>query len=184
MKIAELREKIDQRFSHLKNELTLIRTGRATTALVENIKVDAYEGASALTIKELATISLPDAATITVHPWDLHLLPKIEEAIRKSPGGLSPVVFDDLIRINLPPLSAERRQEFVKVVKTKVEECKVEIRQIRQDEMKAIDEMEQNGVLSEDERFRQREEVEKIVKEKTHEVEALGLSKEAELLKV
>lgn len=184
MKIHELKGKIEQRISHLKQEVASIRTGRAVTSLVEEIKVDVYEGSAPLAVKELATISLPDAATITVHPWDLHVLPKIEQAIRKAPGGLSPVVFDDLIRINLPPLSEERRREMAKIVKVKVEEAKIEIRQIRQDEMRSIDEMESNGVISKDERFRTREEVEKIIKEKTAEVESIGKTKEQELLRI
>lgn len=182
MKIHELKEKIEQRISHLKQEVATVRTGRATASLVEDIKVGAYEGSAPLAVKELATISLPDAATITIHPWDLHVLPKIEQAVRGAPGGLSPVVFDDLIRLNLPPLSQERRREMVKIVKSKVEDCKIEIRQIRQDEMRSIDEMEQNGVISQDERFRTRAEVEKIIKEKTTEVESIGKTKEQELL--
>lgn len=184
MKIAELKAKIEERIQHLKQEFAAIRTGRVTSGLVEHVKVNAYGGSTPLTVRELATIATPDFTTITIHPWDAHILPKIEEALRRAPGGLNPVVFDDLIRINLPPLSQERREELVKVVKTKVEETKVEIRQVRQDEMRSIDEMEQNGVISEDERFRLREEVEKIVKEKTHEVEETGRSKEQELLKV
>ncbi len=184
MKLPELREKIEDRINHLKAALMTIRTGRATGSLVEDVKVLAYEGAAPLSVKELASISLPEPTVISIKPWDLSILPKIEEAIRQAPGGLSPVVFDDTIRVPLPPLSEERRQDLVKVVKTKMEETKVAVRQIRQDEMRSLDEMERNGVISQDERFRQRETVEKIVKEKTHAVEELGRVKEQELLKV
>lgn len=184
MKIHELKEKIEQRVSHLKQELTTIRTGRANPSLVEEIKLEAYDGSTPLTIKELATVGVTDASTLTVRPWDLSILPKIEAAIRNCPGGLSPVTFDDTIRIALPPLSQERRQELVKIVHGKMEEAKVGIRQIRQDEMRSIDEMEKNGVISEDERFRTREEVEKIIKEKSNEVENIGKAKEKELLKI
>lgn len=184
MKIAELKAKIDQRISNLRQELSTIRTGRATASLVEEIKVDAYDGSPALTIKELATISVPDVATVSIRPWDLSLIPKIERTIRNAPGGLSPVTFDDTIRVPVPALSAERRQELVKVVGQRVEETKITVRQIRQDEMRSLDEMEQNGVISKDERFRTREEVEKVVKEKTHELEEIGKAKEAELLRI
>ena len=184
MKLHELREKIDRQIKHLSEELATVRSGRATSALVENIKVDAYEGSAPLTVRELATISISEPTIITIKPWDVTLSSKIEKAIRVSPGGLNPVVFDDLIRINLPPLSQERRQEMAKVVKSKAEATKVELRQIRQDEMRSIDEMEKNGVISEDDRFSLREEVEKTVKEKTEEVEKIAREKEAELMKV
>lgn len=184
MKIHELKEKIEQRISHLKSDLSAIRTGRANPSLIEDIKVEAYEGSAPLSIKELATVGVAEATALTVRPWDLSILPKIEKAIRNAPGGLNPVTFDDVIRIDLPPLSQERRQELAKIVHVKIEETKVEIRQIRQDEMRSIDEMEKNGVISEDERFRTREEVEKIIKEKSNEIEVIGKQKEEELMKV
>ena len=112
------------------------------------------------------------------------IIPKIEKALRATPGGLNPSVYDDTIRLALPPLSEERRQELVKVIKVKVEETKVEVRQIRQDEMRSVDEMEKNGVISQDERFRLREEVEKLIKEKSLEVENLGKDKEQDLLRL
>ncbi len=184
MKLHELREKIERQITHLSGELSTVRTGRATSALVENIKVDAYEGSAPLTVRELATISVGEPTIIIVKPWDLSLIPKIEKAIRTSPGGLSPVVFDDLLRINLPPLSQERRQELAKVVRAKAEATKVELRQIRQDEMRSIDEMEKNGVISEDERFKTREEVEKVIREKSEEIEEMAKTKESELMTI
>ena len=104
MKIAELKEKIESRISHLKSELSTIRTGRANASLVEDIVVAAYEGSPSLSIKELATIGVPEPTTITIRPWDLSITPKIEKAIREVPGGLNPVTFDDTIRLVLPPL--------------------------------------------------------------------------------
>lgn len=184
MKIHELKEKVESRISHLKTELATVRTGRANASLVEDIRVEAYEGTPPLAVKELATIGVPEPTTLTIRPWDLSIIPKIEKAIRNAPGGLNPVTFDDTIRLVLPPLSQERRLELIKIVKTKSEEAKVEIRQIRQDEMQSINEMEENGVMSEDERFRTKEEVEKIIKEKTLEVEQIAKEKEEELLRV
>jgi ribosome recycling factor len=184
MKIHDLKEKLESRVAHLKSELSTIRTGRANPSLVEDIKVDAYEGTPPLAVRELATIGAPEPTTITIRPWDLSLIPKIEKAIRNAPGGLSPVTFDDTIRLVLPSLSQERRNELAKIVKSKAEEAKVEIRQVRQDEMQALAEMEENGVISQDEKFRTREEVEKIVKEKTAEVEQTAKEKEDELLKI
>lgn len=184
MKIQELRDKVSHQVTHFKEELSTIRTGRASSSLVENIKVEAYEGSGYMAIRELATISIPEPTAITIHPWDMSILPKIEKAVRNSPGGLNPVVFDDLIRVPVPPLSQERRMELVKMVKNKAEEAKVEIRQIRQDEMKSIDEMEHNGIISEDERFKMRGEVESIIKEKSEEIERAASEKEVELLKI
>ena len=182
MKLSQLAEKADRQIKILKEDLATIRSGRASASLVENIKVEAYEGAPPLQLKELATISVPESTVIAVKPWDLTLIPKIEKAIRSAPGGLNPAVFDDLLRINLPPQSSERRLELSKVVKTKAETAKIELRQLRQDEMKSIDEMEENGVISEDERFRTREEVEEIIKEKTSEIDTVVNVKEKELL--
>ena len=182
MKLSQLAEKADRHIRILKEDLATIRSGRASAGLVENIKVEAYEGAPSLQLKELATISVPESTVIAVKPWDLTLIPKIEKAIRSAPGGLNPAVFDDLLRINLPPQSSERRLELSKVVKTKAETAKIELRQLRQDEMKSIDEMEENGVISEDERFRTREEVEEIIKEKTSEIDTVVNVKEKELL--
>lgn len=184
MKIHDLKEKIESRVSHLKSELATVRTGRANASLVEDIRVEAYEGSPPLAVKELATIGAAEPTTLTIRPWDLSIIPKIEKAIRNAPGGLNPVTFDDTIRLVLPSLSQERRLELTKIVKSKVEESKIEIRQIRQDEMQSINEMEENGVISQDERFKTREEVEKIVKEKTLEVEQIAKEKEEALLRV
>ncbi len=184
MKLSQLTEKSDRHIRILKEDLATIRTGRASAGLVENIKVEAYDGAPSLQIKELATVSIPEPTVIAVKPWDLTLIPKIEKAIRDAPGGLNPVVFDDLLRINLPPLSKERRVELVRVVKDKAEAAKIDLRQLRQDEMKSIDEMEENGVISEDDRFRIRGEVEEIIKEKTGEIDEIAAIKEKELLSI
>ena len=184
MKLSQLAEKADRQIRILKEDLATIRSGRASAGLVENIKVEAYEGAPSLQLKELATISVPESTVIAVKPWDLTLIPKIEKAIRAAPGGLNPVVFDDLLRINLPPLSKERRLELLRVVKDKAEAAKIELRQLRQDEMRSIDEMEENGVISQDERFRTREEVEEIIKGKTIEIDAIVGAKEKELLSI
>lgn len=184
MKIHELKEKIDRQVQRFKEELSLIRTGRASPSLVENIKVDSYEGTPPLPIRELASISVSEGATITIHPWDLSLIPKIEKAIRASNLGFNPVVFDDLVRVPVPSLSEERRKEMARLVASHAEATKVEIRQIRQDEMRSIDEMEKNGVISEDERFKLRGEVEDVVHRKTEEVEKMAKDKESELLKI
>jgi ribosome recycling factor len=184
MKLSQLAEKADRQINILREDLATIRSGRASASLVENIKVEAYEGAPSLQLKELATISVPESTVIAVKPWDLTLIPKIEKAIRSAPGGLNPSVFDDFLRINLPPQSSERRLELSKVAKTKAEAAKIELRQLRQDEMKSIDEMEENGVISEDDRFRTREEVEGLIRGKTIEIDAIVRAKEKELLSI
>lgn len=184
MKLPQLKEKADHLIKILKEDLATVRTGRASVSLVESIKVEAYEGTPPMVLNELATISIAEPTVITVKPWDLTLITKIEKAIRSAPGGLNPTVFDDLLRINLPPQSSERRLELFKVVKAKAEAAKVELRQLRQDEMKSVDEMEENGVISQDDRFRTREEVEGIIKGKTGEIDAIVAAKEEELLSI
>lgn len=183
MELGDLQQKLKATLEHLREQLAVIRTGRANSSLVEKIRVEAYEGAASLTVKELATITSPEPNLIVIAPWDLSIIPKIESALRQAPGlGVSPVVFDNLIRVPLPPLSEERRREMVKLLKTKLEEARQAVRNIRQDAMRSIDEMEENGVISEDERFRRREEVEKAVREANFALRKMGEEKERELL--
>ena len=180
----DLKNKLQSSKEHLLTELSSIRTGRASTTLVENILVDAYEGTPPLTLKELATLSSHDAQTILIDPWDKSVTQKIVSAIQKSNTGLNPLVDGPLIKVPVPSLTTERREEFVKLVGKKIEDTKVAIRNIRQDAMRSLDEQKENGILSEDEYFSQREEVESEVKKSTAEIEEIGKMKKEELMRI
>ena len=167
----------------LRHELSSIRTGRATPALVENVLVEVYD--TKMKLFELASITAPDSQSLAISPWDLGNLTPIRKTIETSNLGLNPTIDSaNVIRIAIPPLTQERRQDLVKRVKQIVEEFKVRIRNKRQDVNKQIDNAEKNKEISEDEAKRNRELVQKRVDEITKQVEEIGESKELELMEV
>lgn len=184
MKSVELTNHLQKVVDHFKDDVATIRTGRATSALVENVKVEAYPG-SFLTVREVASIAVPDPASILITPWDKSTLNALDKALRTVPGAsFNPVVDRDSVRLPIPPLSEERRKDFARLVRSKLEESRVAIRNIRQDEMKSLDEMEENGVISKDDRFRERDAVETEVKRFNEVLEDVAKKKEEELLRV
>ncbi|MBD3280860.1 ribosome recycling factor [Candidatus Dojkabacteria bacterium] len=167
---------------NLINELGKLRSGRASTDLVSDIKADAY--GQKMPIEQLANINVVDATLLTVQPWDQTVTQEIEKAIRASDNGLNPSVDGDLIRIPLPPLTEERRKEYVKILKQKVEEARIRVRQIRQEIMNNIDEAEENGDMSEDEADRQRKLLQEKVDAVNGQIEELSEEKEKDLMTV
>ena len=166
----------------LKHDLTGIRTGRASPGLVENVNVDYY---GALTpMNQIATISTPDAKLIVVQPWDKSALSAIEKAIHKSDLGLNPVNDGNIIRIAVPPLSEERRKEMVKLVKKRVEEAKVELRNIRRDGIDRLRAAEKDKEISQDEQKRASDKIQKMTDDFVKEADEIGKGKEAELMEV
>lgn len=184
MKLEDLRSKLDATLSHLRTKLAGIRTGIATASLVEDLLVTAYEGADPLTLKELAGISVPEPNLILIQPWDASIVAVIGKALRESVYGFNPIISEAVIRVPIPPLSEERRRELAKMVRDYGEEAKVAARSIRQNVMKALNEMEKAGEFSEDERFQQRAEVEKVVKEAIVSIEDAVQVKEEDLLSI
>ena len=182
MTISELRAKLDKSVDHLRDELSQVRTGRATPTLIENIPVEAY-GAK-MTVKELGSINVADAQNLIVSVWDKGLLSAVASAIRESELKVDPVVDGNMVRVPVPTLTEERRREFVKIVSSRVEEAKNSIRNIRQDAMKDIDKEFADKSIGEDEKFSRKEEVEDVVKEYISEVEELGENKKTDLLTV
>lgn len=183
MKIQEFKNKLSQTIQVFKQSLSEVRTGGASTSLVENIKVEAYPG-SQLTIKELATINVVDATLLTVVPWDTSVVSKIENSIREAGIGLNPVVDHSTIKVPVPQLNEEQRKNFVKMAKDKLEDSKIAVRNLRQDAMKSIDEQEENSVMSEDEADRERKTIEDEVKSANVTLEDLFKSKEKEILTI
>ena len=162
----------------LKTELGKIRTGRATTALLDTIMVDAY--GSRMPLKSLTTVSAPEARLLTIQPWDVSQTDAIEKAIRSSDLGLTPTNDGKLIRIQVPPLSEERRRELVKLVKKVGEEARVSIRMIRRDANDGL----KNETIPEDMKRKLQEKIQKLTDEQIKQIDLLLDSKEKELLNV
>ncbi|RJR28047.1 ribosome recycling factor [candidate division WWE3 bacterium] len=179
---TEFKSRLSKSIDFLKTELNQIRTGRATPALIEDIKVDAY--GTTMSLKELSSISLIDTQNLSVAPWDKGLIKSIAKAIRESELKLNPVDESDKIRVPIPALTEERRKEFTKIVSVKLEECKNSMRNVRQEAMKDIDKDFTEKTIGEDEKFRLKEEVEKMMKEFLVEAEELGENKKEELLRI
>ena len=164
----------------LQSELRSVRTGRASVGLVENLMVDYY--GSAAPLKQLATIATPEAAMIVIKPFDPTSLKDIEKAIKNSDLSLSPVVDGKVVRLNVPPLSVERRQQLTQQVKQMGEKTKVSIRNIRRDANKQFGEEQKNKIVTEDERDKGKKDVDNLTKEYTDKVDAVVKAKSDEIM--
>lgn len=167
---------------HLKLEASNLRTGRAQASLVESILVDAYGAKSPLV--QLASISVPEARTLAIQPWDKGLMKDIEQAIQKSDLNLNPVVDRDVIRLNFPALTEEKRKELVKLLHQKAETCKVAIKQRREKIREQITTDEKSGVLTEDAKFRAFDDLDKQVKEVHDEIKLFVETKETDIMTI
>jgi len=166
----------------LQRELSGIRTGRASPALVERLHVD-YYGAST-PLNQLAGVSAPESRLLVIQPWDRGSMSAIEKAILKSELGLTPNSDGTVIRLSIPPLTEERRKTLVKLVRTKVEEGKVAVRNVRRDAVDNIREMTREHLIGEDDERRGLHEIEVVTKHYIDEADQLGQNKEAEVLEV
>jgi ribosome recycling factor len=159
-----------------------IRTGRASTSLVERIHVEYYGTQTPL--NQLAGISVPEAHQIVIQPWDRGVLGAIEKAIIKSDIGLNPQVDGTVVRLNIPPLTEERRKEIVRVVHKRMEEARVEIRNLRREAADALKREEREGDVGADEAHRQHDQVQRLTDRFIADVDRLGGAKEEEVLAV
>jgi len=166
----------------LRRELATIRTGRAHPGLVEHLRVDYYGVPTPL--NQLATINVPDPRLLTIQPWDRQAMGAIEKAILKSDLSLTPTNDGTIVRLSIPQLTEERRRELVKVVHKKVEEGRVEVRNIRRDGHEELRRLQREKLISEDDQFRGQEKLQKLTDEFIQQVEHVGGEKEAELLAV
>lgn len=176
----DLQPKLEKIFAGLRSETASLRTGRASPALVEDIEIEAYGAQQPL--RAVAAISTPDPRQILIQPWDRSLLPAVERAIQSSPLGLAPIADRDTIRLSLPALTEERKRDLVKLLKEKLETARIQVRRIRDEAMKGVEAEEKAKAISEDEKFRRKEEVEKAVGECNKKIEATGASKEREIM--
>jgi ribosome recycling factor len=166
----------------LERELAAIRTGRAATALVERIPVEYYGTSTPL--NQLASISVPEAHTIVIQPWDRSALGAIEKAIQKSEVGLTPNSDGTVVRLVIPALTEERRKDLVKLVHKRMEEARVEIRNHRRDVADEIKKSEKNGDLTADDSRREQDVLQKVTDRWTAEVDRVGKHKEQEIMDV
>jgi ribosome recycling factor len=180
--LMTVEEKMKASVDGLKMELASIRTGHATPALIEHIKVD-YAGVPT-PLNQIAGISAPAARMLVIQPWDRSTIPNIEKAILKSELGLNPASDGNLIRLNLPPLSEERRQELIKIVHKRVEERKIVIRNHRRDAMTELKELEKSKEISQDEQKRAQDQLQKVTDSFIADIEKIARDKEAELREV
>ena len=166
----------------LKLDLGKVRTGRAHTGLLDHITVDYYGTPTA--INQVANVTLADARTITVAPWEKKMLSAIEKAIRNSDLGLNPVTVGELIRVPMPPLTEERRRDLTKVVRHEAENARVAVRNVRRDVMNELKEMLKEKMISQDDDRRAHDEVQKLTDRHVAEIDQLLAEKEKELMQV
>lgn len=179
---SELKTKLTKLVDYLKTDLAQVRTGRATPSIIESITVDAYD--TKMSLLELGSISVLDPQNLVIVTWDKSVKPNIIKAIRESGLGLNPVEDGERLRVPIPALTEERRKEFTKLVASKTEETKTSMRGIRQDAMKDVDKLFSDKAIGEDDKFRLKEEVEKLVKDFVTQAEVLCETKQAELLTI
>ena len=166
----------------MERDFSGIRTGRASTSIVERITVDYYGTQTPL--NQLAGISVPEAHQIVIQPWDRGVLGAIEKAIIKSDIGLTPNVDGTVVRLNIPPLTEDRRKEIVRVVHKRMEEARVEIRNLRREAADALKREERDGEVGADDAHRQHDQVQKLTDRFVADVDRLGATKEEEVLEV
>ena len=180
--LLEAEDKMSKTEHVLQNELTGVRTGKASPALVENIMVEVY--GSQMRIRELAGITTPEPRTLAIQPWDMASIHPIEKAIQKANLGLNPAIQGKLIRLFFPELSEERRKEFVKIVHKMTEEAKVALRHIRRDAMDLLKKGKDAGKIPEDDEKHGEKEIQKLTDEYSGKLEAHLAHKEKEIMTV
>lgn len=180
--LLDAEERMEKALASLDKEFTKLRTGRASTSLVEAIKVDYY--GTPTPINQVASVAVPDSRTVTIQPWDKGAFPLVEKAILKSDLGLTPMNDGKLIRISIPPLTEERRKDLVKVSRKYTEDAKVAIRNVRRDVNEQFKKLEKDKVLSEDELKKTGEDVQKLTDKFVAETDKRCQGKEKEIMDI
>ena len=180
--LSETDRKMDRTIDALKRDLNTLRTGRATPALIENVPVDYY--GSPTPLKQIASISAPDARAILVQPWDKQALREIERSLMKSEMGFNPSNDGNNITVPIPPLTQERRQELVRLLKRKIEDGKVSVRNVRRDGQDTLRKMERDKSISQDQNRRAQDQLQKATDNHTKLIDQVGVEKEAEIMQV
>lgn len=178
--LSELRRKMNKAVDALKKDFLKIRTGRASTALLDGIKVDCYD--TQMPIDQVATISVPESRLITIQPWDQTIMGNVEKSILKSELGLTPMNDGKIIRISIPPLTEERRKELAKLARKMAEENKISIRNFRREANEMLKELKTEKEISEDTLYRSQDDVQKITDEFIKKVDETTAQKEQEII--
>ena len=177
--LKETQVKMEKAIEAMQREFHEISTGRANPSMVEGLRIDCY--GEQMLLKQLASITVPDARLILIQPWDGSIIPQIEKSILKSSLGISPVNDSKAIRLAIPQLSKERREELSRVVKKMAEEGRISLRTIRRDAKEAIDKLEKDKLIPEDDKFKGHDSLQKIVDSHIQKVDQVLLAKEKEL---
>lgn len=178
--IKECQTKMDKAVAHMQEELKGFRTGRASPALVENLKVDCYGTVTPL--RQLAAISAPQADMVVIKPYDVGSIAAIEKAIKTSDLSLAPIVEGKMIRLNLPPLSGERRTQLVNQAKQLGEQTKISIRNIRRDVLKLFEKQQKDKIITEDDLEHAKKQVEDLTKQHIEKVDQIIAQKSKEIM--
>jgi ribosome recycling factor len=179
---ADAESKMKKSVEAFKRELLSLRTGRASPALIEPLKVDYYGAPTPL--QQIATIAAPEARLLTIKPYDQSALSAIEKAILKSDLGLTPMNDGKIIRLPIPALTEERRRDLTKIVRRHAEEAHVAVRNIRRDALKDLEEMEEEKMLSEDQHFKGKEVLQELTDKYIAQIDQIAKAKEAEIMEV
>lgn len=175
-------QKMHKTMETLKTDLSKVRTGRAHTGILDHVLVDYY--GTQMPVNQVANVTLLDARTISVHPWEKKMVSVIEKAIRESDLGLNPATAGEVIRVPMPPLTEERRRDLIKVVKHEAENARVAVRNIRRDANNALKELLKQKTISEDQERRAQDEIQKLTDRFISEIDRALQSKEADLIAV
>jgi len=180
--IEKIRPNLEKSIEHFKEELNQLRTGRASTALVENLLVDYYGAKSPL--KQVASLSTPEPRLILISPWDKDNLISIEKAIKESQLNLQPNNDGQVIRVNIPQLTEERRKDLIKVLNQKAEDAKITVRKIREEAWEEIQELEKSGKIGEDDKFSGKESLQEVINEYNEKIQTLRDAKEKDVMTI
>lgn len=178
----DLQRRMDGAINAFKHDLASLRTGRASSNILDAIQVDAY--GSLMPINQVATVTVPEPRMVSVSVWDKGMVGKVDRAIRESNLGFNPIVDGTNLRIPLPELNEQRRKELVKIAKDYAENAKVAARHVRRDGMEGLKKLEKDGDLSEDDSRRQSDQVQKLTDDTIKEIDSLLAGKEAEIMQV
>jgi len=178
--LSKTKEAMLKAEEYCKGQIAKVRTGRASASIVDNVKAEYYGAATQLS--QMASVSVPDAKTIIIQPWDRSTLSAIEKAIQQADLGFNPQNDGNVIRINVPPLTEERRKEFVKLCKKYAEEGKVAVRNVRREQLEILRKSEKDKKMSEDDRIWGEDEIQKITNEYIRKIDEFLAKKEKELM--
>jgi ribosome recycling factor len=180
--LDDLRDRMDKSVEALREDLMSVRTGRASPALVEKIPIEYYGTTTPLI--QMASIAVPEPRLLVIRPWDPSALADIERALLKSDLGLTPMNDGTLIRLSIPRLTEERRRELVRLVSRRIEEARVSIRNLRRDALEDLREFEKEKLISEDEFYRGKDDLQEITDEYITQIDQIGEQKEKEVMEI